>query len=219
MKALQGIHSLIQQYHLFPFPAASPTPRCPSPCTASTWPSAPTASGRQAAALGATACPRACRTCLAALRAAGLNHLHLLPTYDLATVPEREEEQKKLDWVRGALGVRFGVCCGRGFGLRGSVPEGSYATDPDGIARWVFARVACGVWRVPVSCGRVCLLVQRLVVVFLACAKPTYNWILCASVASGDGRLAAKRLSPDLPITPPTTSIRELGEMVQALHG
>ncbi len=49
---------------------------------------------------------------LAALRAAGLNHLHLLPTYDFATVPEREEEQKKLDWVRGALGVGCGVGVG-----------------------------------------------------------------------------------------------------------
>ena len=30
---------------------------------------------------------------LAKLRAAGLNHLHLLPTYDFGSVPEREEDQ------------------------------------------------------------------------------------------------------------------------------
>lgn len=30
---------------------------------------------------------------LAKLRAAGLNHLHLLPTYDFGSVPEREHEQ------------------------------------------------------------------------------------------------------------------------------
>jgi hypothetical protein len=33
---------------------------------------------------------------LAKLRQAGLNHLHLLPTYDFASVPEREEDQRKV---------------------------------------------------------------------------------------------------------------------------
>jgi hypothetical protein len=31
-----------------------------------------------------------------ACRAAGLNHLHLLPTYDFATVPERKAEQQRV---------------------------------------------------------------------------------------------------------------------------
>jgi hypothetical protein len=49
---------------------------------------------------------------LSALRAAGLNHLHLLPTYDFATVPERENEQQRVKvrgfacgWVAGRDGV------------------------------------------------------------------------------------------------------------------
>jgi pullulanase len=33
---------------------------------------------------------------LAALRAAGLTHVHLLPSYDFGSVPEREEEQKAM---------------------------------------------------------------------------------------------------------------------------
>lgn len=37
------------------------------------------------------------------LAAAGLTHVHLLPCYDFATVPERPEDQRTLDQVR--------VCC------------------------------------------------------------------------------------------------------------
>ena len=33
---------------------------------------------------------------LAQLRAAGLNHIHLLPIYDFGSVPEREDEQLKV---------------------------------------------------------------------------------------------------------------------------
>ncbi|EFJ43973.1 hypothetical protein VOLCADRAFT_118899, partial [Volvox carteri f. nagariensis] len=85
---------------------------------------------------------------LAALRAAGLNHLHLLPTYDFATVPERPEEQLT---VKEDLSVYppdspaqqaavLAVADSDGFNwgydpVHYGVPEGSYATDPDGIAR------------------------------------------------------------------------------------
>lgn len=31
------------------------------------------------------------------LREAGLTHVHLLPTYDFATVPEREEDQLTIE--------------------------------------------------------------------------------------------------------------------------
>lgn len=86
---------------------------------------------------------------LAALRAAGLNHLHLLPTYDFATVPEREEEQKKLDWAElsrqpadspAQQAAVLAVADSDGFNwgydpVHYGVPEGSYATDPDGVAR------------------------------------------------------------------------------------
>lgn len=37
---------------------------------------------------------------LAKLRAAGLNHLHLLPTYDFGSVPEREEDQDAIKVLR-----------------------------------------------------------------------------------------------------------------------
>lgn len=34
---------------------------------------------------------------LASLRAAGLTHVHLLPSYDYGSVPEREEEQQRVE--------------------------------------------------------------------------------------------------------------------------
>jgi len=40
---------------------------------------------------------------LARLRDAGLNHLHLLPTYDFGSVPEREEDQATVKVWRGSL--------------------------------------------------------------------------------------------------------------------
>ena len=40
---------------------------------------------------------------LAKLRDAGLNHLHLLPTYDFGSVPEREEDQATVKVWRGSL--------------------------------------------------------------------------------------------------------------------
>ncbi|KAG2494697.1 hypothetical protein HYH03_007213 [Edaphochlamys debaryana] len=85
---------------------------------------------------------------LAALRAAGLNHLHLLPTYDFGSVPEREEEQRRVtedlsvypsDSPQQQASV-LAVADNDGFNwgydpVHYGVPEGSYATDPDGIAR------------------------------------------------------------------------------------
>ncbi|KAG2441246.1 hypothetical protein HYH02_010089 [Chlamydomonas schloesseri] len=85
---------------------------------------------------------------LAALRAAGLNHLHLLPTYDFATVPERQEDQRVVqedlsrhppDSPQQQAAV-LAVADNDGFNwgydpVHYGVPEGSYATDPDGIAR------------------------------------------------------------------------------------
>ncbi|KAG2423818.1 hypothetical protein HXX76_014978 [Chlamydomonas incerta] len=85
---------------------------------------------------------------LAALRAAGLNHLHLLPTYDFATVPERAEDQRVVqeDLTRHPpdspqqQAAVLAVADNDGFNwgydpVHYGVPEGSYATDPDGIAR------------------------------------------------------------------------------------
>ncbi|GLC65145.1 Cytochrome c oxidase subunit 1 [Pleodorina starrii] len=85
---------------------------------------------------------------LAALRSAGLNHLHLLPTYDFATVPEREEEQLRVKDDLSAYppdsptqqAAVLAVADSDGFNwgydpVHWGVPEGSYATDPDGIAR------------------------------------------------------------------------------------
>ncbi len=39
---------------------------------------------------------------LAGLREAGLNHIHLLPSYDYGSVPEREEEQKRITVMAAA---------------------------------------------------------------------------------------------------------------------
>eukprot|EP00198_Chlamydomonas_reinhardtii_P007957 XP_001697294.1 pullulanase-type starch debranching enzyme [Chlamydomonas reinhardtii] len=85
---------------------------------------------------------------LAALRGAGLNHLHLLPTYDFATVPERAEDQRGVqeDLTRHPpdspqqQAAVLAVADNDGFNwgydpVHYGVPEGSYATDPDGVAR------------------------------------------------------------------------------------
>ncbi|GLI65180.1 hypothetical protein VaNZ11_008629 [Volvox africanus] len=85
---------------------------------------------------------------LAALQSAGLNNLHLLPTYDFATVPERAEEQLQVkedlsvfppDSTAQQAAV-LAVADSDGFNwgydpVHYGVPEGSYATDPDGVAR------------------------------------------------------------------------------------
>ena len=81
------------------------------------------------------------------LAAAGLSHVHLLPAFDCATVPENpveqlsppdlsrlppdsERQQAEIDRVRAR--DAFNWCYDP---YHYTVPEGSYATDPDGVAR------------------------------------------------------------------------------------
>lgn len=80
------------------------------------------------------------------LAEAGLTHVHLLPTFDIASVPETEqatpdcelssfgptstEQQSCLAEVRGEDAYNWGYDP-----LHFNVPEGSYATDPDGAQR------------------------------------------------------------------------------------
>jgi pullulanase-type alpha-1,6-glucosidase len=82
------------------------------------------------------------------LAAAGLNSLHLLPTNDIATIPERRSEQAEppcdlrafepasteqqacVERVRAADGFNWGYDP-----WHFTTPEGSYATDPDGPGR------------------------------------------------------------------------------------
>ncbi|BDA50310.1 Pullulanase [Coccomyxa sp. Obi] len=91
---------------------------------------------------------------LADLHSAGLTHVHLLPSYDFGSVPEREEDQQTPEgdlasypsdspkqqeavWAVAATDayqwgydpVHYGV------------PEGSYATNPDGPARILECRM------------------------------------------------------------------------------
>ncbi|GIF67777.1 hypothetical protein Ais01nite_58120 [Asanoa ishikariensis] len=79
---------------------------------------------------------------------AGVTHLHLLPAFDFATVPERREEQAtpqtdlaalppdspeqqvEIAKIRDKDGYNWGYDP-----LHYSVPEGSFATDPDGPGR------------------------------------------------------------------------------------
>jgi pullulanase-type alpha-1,6-glucosidase len=90
---------------------------------------------------------------LAELADAGLTHVHLLPAFDLATVPEyradqqeppcdlealtaapggaySEEQQACIDEVRDTDGFNWGYDP-----FHYTVPEGSYSTDPDGWRR------------------------------------------------------------------------------------
>ncbi|MEM9290155.1 MAG: pullulanase-type alpha-1,6-glucosidase [Acidobacteriota bacterium] len=86
---------------------------------------------------------------LRALADAGLTHIHLLPSFDIATVPERREDQVELDFgslegmapdsedqqatvtaVEDQDGFNWGYDP-----YHYTVPEGSYSTDPDGSAR------------------------------------------------------------------------------------
>lgn len=81
------------------------------------------------------------------LQAAGLTHIHLLPTFDIASVPENsvprtvspnptgfdrdaEDQQDAVGLGRAADGFNWGYDPHH-YGA----PEGSYATDPDGAAR------------------------------------------------------------------------------------
>jgi len=84
---------------------------------------------------------------LKALAQAGLTHVHLLPVFDLATVPEdrttwadpgdlskhapdSEAQQAAVAAIRGRDGFNWGYDPSH-YG----VPEGSYATEPDGLPR------------------------------------------------------------------------------------
>lgn len=86
---------------------------------------------------------------LQALQASGLTHLHLLPTFDIATINENkprwfepdyeelaalpsdsEEQQAIIDPLRDLDGFNWGYDP-----YHYNVPEGSYSTDPDGVTR------------------------------------------------------------------------------------
>ncbi|GAB3963608.1 hypothetical protein GCM10028832_21910 [Streptomyces sparsus] len=79
---------------------------------------------------------------------AGTSHVHLLPTYDIATTPERKRDQAVSGCDLAALppaSPKQQECVGEvrdrdaynwGYDpLHYTVPEGSYATDPDGTRR------------------------------------------------------------------------------------
>lgn len=84
---------------------------------------------------------------LRGLAAAGLSDVHLLPTFDCATIPERRGDQaapgdltrfpavsERQQTAIGAIAARDGFnWCYDPWHYQ--APEGSYATDPDGIAR------------------------------------------------------------------------------------
>ncbi|WP_237067018.1 pullulanase-type alpha-1,6-glucosidase [Microbulbifer guangxiensis] len=84
---------------------------------------------------------------LGSLARAGLTHVHLLPAFDFATVNENRaqqaeapdltafasdstEQQAAVTAIRDADGFNWGYDP-----LHFTVPEGSYSTDPDGVAR------------------------------------------------------------------------------------
>jgi pullulanase len=84
---------------------------------------------------------------LKALADAGLTHIHLLPAFDFATVPERREDQLTTGDLSGfapdAEDQQAAVAAikdqdGFNWGydpFHFTVPEGSYATNPDGVTR------------------------------------------------------------------------------------
>ncbi len=86
---------------------------------------------------------------LSALSQAGLTHLHILPTFDITTInenkservepdpaalaalpPDSPDQQALIDPIRDQDGFNWGYDP-----FHYTVPEGSYATDPDGPAR------------------------------------------------------------------------------------
>ena len=88
---------------------------------------------------------------LQALSRAGLTHIHLLPTFDIATIdedkstwetpdydlletypPDSEEQQRATEEVRNQDGFNWGYDP-----FHYNVPEGSYSTNPDGPTRVV----------------------------------------------------------------------------------
>ncbi|MFJ5259324.1 pullulanase-type alpha-1,6-glucosidase [Streptomyces sp. NPDC088387] len=84
------------------------------------------------------------------LAQAGTSYVHLLPVFDIATIPERREDQATVDCDLASLPAdseRQQECVAEvaakdaynwGYDpYHYTVPEGSYATDPDGTARTV----------------------------------------------------------------------------------
>ncbi|MEU3251825.1 pullulanase-type alpha-1,6-glucosidase [Streptomyces sp. NPDC006997] len=84
------------------------------------------------------------------LAEAGTSYVHLLPAFDIATIPERKSDQATVDCDLAALPAdseRQQECVAEvaakdaynwGYDpYHYTVPEGSYATDPDGTARTV----------------------------------------------------------------------------------
>ncbi|MFJ5528621.1 pullulanase-type alpha-1,6-glucosidase [Streptomyces sp. NPDC093261] len=87
---------------------------------------------------------------LRALAKAGTSYIHLLPAFDIATIPERKSEQKTPDCDLASYAAdsdRQQACIAAtaakdaynwGYDpYHFTVPEGSYATDPDGTRRTV----------------------------------------------------------------------------------
>ncbi|MFF9085083.1 pullulanase-type alpha-1,6-glucosidase [Streptomyces sp. NPDC014991] len=87
---------------------------------------------------------------LKALAKAGTSYVHLLPAFDIATIPERKADQATTDCDLAALPAdsdQQQACVAKtaakdaynwGYDpYHYTVPEGSYATDPDGTARTV----------------------------------------------------------------------------------
>ncbi|GAB4201496.1 MAG: pullulanase-type alpha-1,6-glucosidase [Wenzhouxiangellaceae bacterium] len=88
---------------------------------------------------------------LAGLADAGVSHVHLLPVFDLATVTERRQDQLSVDEALLASyppdsdqqqAAIFAIRDQDGFNWgydpwHYTVPDGSYATDPDGVGRIV----------------------------------------------------------------------------------
>ncbi|MEW2262445.1 pullulanase-type alpha-1,6-glucosidase [Streptomyces sp. NPDC047868] len=84
------------------------------------------------------------------LAEAGTSHVHLLPAFDIATIPERKSDQATVDCDLAALPAdsdQQQECVAKAAAKDAynwgydpyhyTVPEGSYATDPDGTARTV----------------------------------------------------------------------------------
>ncbi|PZG11713.1 DUF3372 domain-containing protein [Micromonospora craterilacus] len=96
---------------------------------------------------------------LKAISDAGVSHLHLLPAFDFATIPERRADQRQPDCDLAALppdSERQQECVaavkdadGYNWGydpLHYTVPEGGYAVDPDGARRTTeFRQMVAGV--------------------------------------------------------------------------
>jgi pullulanase/glycogen debranching enzyme len=88
---------------------------------------------------------------LRTLQAAGLSHLHLLPSFDIATINENKAEWQAADWAelatyppdsdqQQALVTQYEDLDGFNWGydpFHYTTPEGSYSTDPDGTPRIV----------------------------------------------------------------------------------